>query len=194
MHTDISAIILAGGENKRFGGKFKPELMVHGEKILSRMTKILNNLFAEIIIVTNSPERLIEYNKYKIVSDIFVKSGPLGGLHAGMKASSKKAVFAFAGDMPFIDSRLITSQVEEYYMRSCDAFIPSVGNNIEPLHAIYKTALIGQLALLLSDKTDHSLRDFLALIHVENFSLQASGEITRCFTNINSQADLDYIV
>ena len=191
MQTDISGVILAGGEGKRFGGEFKPEILIHGESIISRMTGILDKIFEEVIIVTNTPGKFTAYRNYKIVSDIFKKTGPPGGLHAGMKASSKDAVFVFAGDMPFLNENLIIRQIDAYRKNNCEAFIPQSGINIEPLHAIYKTSTIEKLEELLSEEKNYSLRDFISRINTGFFSLPDSMEASKIFTNINSPSDLD---
>ena len=86
MTNRISGVILAGGSNKRFGGITKANVVIDGETIISRIISTISNLFDEIIIVTNKPKEFQEFIQYKIVEDQYLKAGPLGGIHAALKA------------------------------------------------------------------------------------------------------------
>lgn len=190
MNKDISGVILAGGENKRFGGKSKTDIVIGGRTILSRMTGIMSDIFDEIIIVTDKPEKFIKSDRYKITSDIFIKRGPAGGLHAAMKASSKKAVFVFAGDMPFLETHLIKRQIRLFSGKKCSALVPTAENHIEPLHSIYRTFLIDKLEKYLSETEKPSINGFILQIGVDYMNIGTSGKAVRSFININSPAEL----
>lgn len=124
MISDISGVILAGGTNTRFGGRIKAKTDIGGKTIISRIIDSISVIFDEIIIVTNTPSEYIEYQNVKLTADTFLKIGPLGGIHAAIKASSKKSVFVFAGDMPLLDNNLITEQIAAYDDQKCDILIP----------------------------------------------------------------------
>jgi molybdopterin-guanine dinucleotide biosynthesis protein A len=109
---NISGAILAGGDNKRFGGKIKANETIGGGKIIDRIVKTLSQVFDEIILVTNSPLEFNQWRSLKIIGDQYKGVGPLGGIHAAMKASQADAVFIFAGDMPFLCKDLIIKQIE----------------------------------------------------------------------------------
>ena len=142
---NISGVVLAGGENKRFGGINKSNLIIGGSSIMSRIINTISDIFEEIIIVTNNPEKFPSLSNYKIVRDQFKKVGPIGGLHSAMKASSKESVFVFAGDMPFIDNAIIINQIEYFSLCTAEAVIPRVKGYDEPLHAIYKNSIFTRL-------------------------------------------------
>jgi molybdopterin-guanine dinucleotide biosynthesis protein A len=190
MNRDISGVILAGGENKRFGGKSKMDIVIGGKTIFSRMTETMKDIFDEIIIVTNIPEKFIDSDRYKIISDIFIKRGPAGGLHAAMKASSKKAVFVFAGDMPFLEKQLIKRQIRLFSGDKYSALVPMAEDHIEPLHSIYLTSLIDKLAKYLSETDNLSLHGFISQIDVGYMNIGTSGKAVRSFININSPSEL----
>jgi molybdopterin-guanine dinucleotide biosynthesis protein A len=190
---DISGVILAGGKNRRFGGKPKSDIEIGGKTIISRMIETIGDIFDELIIVTNNPENFSNYIQFKIVSDTFLNAGPLGALHAAMKASSKKAVFAFAGDMPFLDKQLITDQVMYFLKKECDAVIPLNNNNIEPLHSIYNNRLLYSLEKYLTESDDLSIHSFLEQSDVNYMRFADYKKAARSFTNINSFSDLDEI-
>jgi molybdopterin-guanine dinucleotide biosynthesis protein A len=191
MKYDLSAVILAGGEGKRFGGNPKTELVVGGRSIISRMLDVIREMFDEIIIVTNSPERFSELEKCRIITDIFPGSGPLGGIHAAMKASEREALFVFAGDMPFLNKGLIIKQIEKFSDRIYSALVPVLNDLEEPLHAIYINTLSGEIEEILERQDKPAVKDLLENINTGYMKLPPSPEIIKAFTNINSPSDLE---
>ena len=134
MEHRISGAILAGGASKRFGGITKANFVIGGKTIISGIICAIEDLFSEIIIVTNSPSEFREFIQYKIIEDQYLKAGPLGGIHAALKSSSGDAIFVFAGDMPFLNKEIITEQINAFNKGACDVLIPKVDQFIEPLH------------------------------------------------------------
>jgi molybdopterin-guanine dinucleotide biosynthesis protein A len=188
---NISGVILAGGENKRFDGIIKSNIMVGGSSIMSRMVSLISEIFEEIIIVTNTPDEFQAFKQFKIVSDQFLKVGPLGGIHAAIKNSSKDSVFIFAGDMPFIDKELIVNEVRYFNKDSTDAVIPELNNKFEPLHAIYNCSVFEKLDNYLSFHNKYAIRDFLEIINVRYMKLPDSEKIRRAFININTPGEAE---
>jgi molybdopterin-guanine dinucleotide biosynthesis protein A len=194
MGSRISGVILTGGENKRFGGKIKSKVLIGGETIISRIISIVGGLFDEIIIVTNSPAEFSEYFQYRIVKDQFLKAGPIGGIHAAMKYCSNEVIFVFAGDMPFLNKEFIEAQINLFNKNEYDILIPRIGRNIEPLHSIYKKALLNDLERFITRNKNRSLRDFISEMKTGYFEIGESEESKRAFTNINSPADIAQIL
>lgn len=190
MEYNISGVILAGGENKRFGGRSKTDILIEGKPIIERIAESIRDLFDELIIVSNEPGKYNKFSRFRIVSDIFPKAGPLGGLHASIKASTKKAVFVFGGDMPFLDKTLICSQIDEFFKYKCDALVPVVNSLPEPLHSIYSNTILENLEKYLSEKPDRTVHNFLSEIDTHYLKMSQTEEVIRSFTNINSPADL----
>ena len=190
MIHNISGVILAGGANKRFDGMTKANIVIDGKTIISRIIDTIKDIFDEIIIVTNTPEEFKEYINYKIVSDQILKAGPLGGIHAAIKTSSKEALFVFAGDMPLLDKKVIIRQIEFYNSHKCDILIPRINTYIEPLHAIYNISIIETLEDYLTGDHDYAVRKFYKRQNVRYIQLKGSEEISNAFININSPADI----
>jgi molybdenum cofactor guanylyltransferase len=192
MARKISGAILAGGTASRFNGRMKSKIVVDGETIISRILTVIKDIFEEIIIVTNNPEEFSDFKFCIIVHDEILNAGPLGGIHAAMKASSFDAVFIFAGDMPFIDRNVILKMIEACKKSDCDALIPKVGEYIEPLHSIYRQTIINHLEAYLKSGRSKAVRDFIELINVEFLQYENTEIIKRAFTNINSPTDLKH--
>ena len=186
----VSAAILAGGANKRFNGKTKANIQISGVRIITRTIKILHELFDDIIIVTNTPDEFIGFKHYTIVPDEIKNVGPLGGIHAAMKAAKNDAVFVFASDMPCISRDLIKSHIDFYNKRKCDAAIPRIKDFKEPLHSIYNTRVFEKLNEFLGGTNKYSIENFIKDLNVRYHNLEDIEENRKAFVNINTPEDL----
>ncbi|HBZ21252.1 MAG TPA: hypothetical protein DEO60_08995 [Bacteroidales bacterium] len=190
MDCTISGVILAGGASKRFGGITKSNIVIGGERIISRIINSINCIFDEIIIVTNNPSEFREIKECRFVGDQYLKAGPLGGIHAALKSSLTDAIFVFAGDMPFLRKELIKEQINQFCLSDYDILIPLIGEFIEPLHSIYRVTVLEDLERFLSGGKNRSVREFIKLFHTGFMRLEESEENKRAFTNINTRSDI----
>jgi molybdenum cofactor guanylyltransferase len=192
MDGKISGIILAGGSGSRFNGRMKPRIIIEGKTIISRIISVIRDIFDDIIIVTNSPEEFEDFSFCSIIRDEILNAGPLGGIHAAMKASQKKAIFVFAGDMPFLDRKIIQRMTIAYNKADVDALVPRIEEYIEPLHSIYNRSLAEHLEAYLKSDCRHAVRDYIGSLKVQYIQFEGSEAVKRAFTNINSPSDIDH--
>ena len=135
MRFPCTGVILAGGENKRFNGKNKAFLTLNGRRIMDRLYGVFRELFEEIIIVTNNPEKYLEWDAL-IVADVFPIRASLTGLHAGLFYASNQFAFFSACDTPFLRKELVEC-VLQHINPKFHAIIPSSPGGLEPLCAAY---------------------------------------------------------
>jgi molybdenum cofactor guanylyltransferase len=184
----IDALILAGGENRRFYSN-KGLATVNGKRIIETTASLLVKYFNKVWISTNSPEDFF-YLGLPMIGDVINYGGPLAGIFSVLANSSATAVFVSACDMPFIEEgivRLISSAFEEQ-----DAVIPVYEGRPQPLLGIYS-----QRVRDLMEERIHlgrlTMRDLLHDIDVyyineqEVLSVDPEG---RSFVNINTREDL----
>jgi molybdopterin-guanine dinucleotide biosynthesis protein A len=190
MINNISAVILAGGASNRFNGMLKPKIVVNGKMIITRILETIGEFFDEIIIVTNTPQEYIDFKSCKLTGDHFLNKGPLSGIHAAMYKSSAEALFVFAGDMPLIDKDYVLSQINYYKISNCEILIPQIGDNIEPLHGIYRNSLRSTLEEYLKGDNDCAIREFFKVTEVCFMKIEGSEKSRNAFSNINSPSDL----
>jgi molybdopterin-guanine dinucleotide biosynthesis protein A len=189
----ISGVILAGGANERFNGKTKANIVIGGKTIISMIIDTIKDVFDEVIIVTNTPEEFKGYTNFKIIGDQFLKVGPLGGIHAALKTSSKEALFVVAGDMPLLKKEFIIRQIDFYNSHKCDILIPRINRYIEPLHAIYNISILNTLEEYLTGDHDYAVREFFKQVNVSYLKFEGSEETKNAFININSPSDITIV-
>lgn len=180
----ITGVILAGGSSRRYG-KSKAFLEINGIPLIERIAEKMEGIFQEVILIANEKERFA-YLGLPVVEDIKKGLGPLGGIYTGLLSMSNEAGFFVACDMPFIDEGLI-----RYMVATTDnyaASVPSIGDEIEPLHAIYSQSCLGDIKNLI-DSEIYQVRRFYSRINVRYVK---EGEIRKfiapeiAFLNINT--------
>jgi molybdopterin-guanine dinucleotide biosynthesis protein A len=190
-----SAVVLVGGEARRANGREKYFFTYHGKTFIERLVDSLRKVVDEIILVARDPEQCKRFNALdgvRCITDIRMRIGPIGGLHAGSLAAQGDLIFVSACDMPCIDPGVIAylfDHIDDY-----DAVIPRWNTDmLEPLHAVYRrTALVNYLEC----HTSQSLREMvlnLSARYITVDELQSIDPDLRTFTNINKLEDLERI-
>lgn len=99
--VEMTCIILCGGKSKRMG-RPKEFLPLAGTTMLEQILDRANNLFAEVLLVTNKSDDF-EHLSANIVKDIVAERGPLVGILSGLLVALHKEVFVLPSDMPLFD-------------------------------------------------------------------------------------------
>ena len=130
-----SGVILSGGLANRYDGTEKALLRVGGKRILNRIYDIYRELFDEIILVTNTPEKFLAWDLL-IVSDLFPIRSSLTGIHAGLFYMNNPYAFISACDTPFLKKEMIEAVIAKIDARN-DIVMPETSAGFEPLCAAY---------------------------------------------------------
>jgi molybdopterin-guanine dinucleotide biosynthesis protein A len=190
----IAGLILAGGRNTRMGGVDKSRITVGGVPLIRSISELLQDLFFQVILVTNRPNLHRDLPEaVQVVSDLYRGRGPLGGLHAGLSRTQAEAVFCLACDMPSLDRELIRAQAEQFFSvrgRGCEALIPRIGELIEPLHGIYCKTLEPLIREICSGPGGYSIRVLLGRARTCYWDLEDTPRSRSAFFNLNTPKDL----
>ena len=190
---DVSCIVLAGGKGLRLG-RDKALETIGNKNLLQRVVSLINFLNSDIIVVTATGEQVssssIGYPKLRIVADTYPDKGPLGGIFAGLTASSSIYNLVVACDMPFLNQALLRYVVQ--ISAGFDLVIPRLGGLVEPLHAVYSKDCLAPIERLIKQDT-LSISELFALVkvrYVESEEIDRFDPEHLSFFNINSEADL----
>ena len=185
----ISGVILAGGLSTRFGSN-KALAIVNGKPLIQNVADLMSSLFAECLLVTNTPEEY-EFLSLPMTSDRYKGSGPLAGIHAALQEVSEPRVFVVACDMPNLSPELI-SYICRINEQQYDAIIPMLEKGQEPLFGIYHKRALPVIDKCLQQNACQII-SVLEGLRVRRISEQEVISITdnlNCFKNINRPADL----
>ncbi len=105
--TDITGIILAGGEGRRMGGKDKGWVQLHGLPLIERAIQRLRPQVQDIIISANRNLGAYEALGCPIFQDSTPYFGPLGGISACLKHIETEYALVVPTDAPLIPTNLV---------------------------------------------------------------------------------------
>jgi len=147
-YEHVTGVILAGGLSTRYGQN-KAFLQIGGVRLIEHIVEEMKGIFHQVILVTNQ-KRDFEYLKLPMVEDLIKGLGPIGGIYTGLSAISGQAGFFVACDMPLLHKDLIRYMVE--IIDHHGAVVPSVGELVEPLHAVYARSSLDIIKGLIEEK------------------------------------------
>lgn len=190
MIHPCTGVILSGGLNTRFSGKDKSFIRLGNKYILDSIYSVFQNLFDEIILVTNNPKDYIHWNVI-IATDIFPIRSSLTGLHSGLHYATNFYSFFVACDTPFIKKELIEAIVNQINSHA-DAIVPETAKGFEPLFAVYSKKCLKPIEQQLKENK-LKVRSFLNKVRTKYFPENRIREIDPdldSFFNINTPDDL----
>jgi molybdopterin-guanine dinucleotide biosynthesis protein A len=186
-----TAIILAGGKSKRMGFD-KSQMEICGQPIVALIIKQLRKVFDDIIVVTNKPAAFSGLDA-RITKDLLKGSGPLGGIHAGLRLSKSRYAFLTACDMPIISPEYAKFMTEVAEKELPHAVISEKVDWIEPFHALYSKDLADDIKENV-EKGVFRIFDVLEnknVIKISEDKVREYSPDLSIFTNLNHVKDLE---
>ena len=185
---NCTAVILAGGENKRMP-VLKSFIDINGETIIHRQLAVLRTLFHDIMIITNDPCHYM-YLKIPLYGDVYPIRGPLTGIVTALLNSRTEWIFVAACDMPFLDEKIISYMASQ--RNDWDCVIPLNGEQLEPLMAFYsqRIAYKAEKALLREQRKIQILLSNSKVRYINDSEIKSLCPHERTFINLNTPDDL----
>jgi molybdopterin-guanine dinucleotide biosynthesis protein A len=180
----VSGVILAGGASLRMGSN-KALLPYRGGRFIEAIYRQLSGVFAEVFLVTNSPETF-DFLPCRRVPDILPGAGALSGIHSGLYHSASPFIFAVACDMPYLNSGLVRHLAG--LAGSGDVIIPQGPAGLEPLHAVYGRSCLGAIegAIAAGEKRILSFFDRVTAVRIAADQIARFDPAFASFCNINT--------
>ena len=187
----ITGIILSGGKNIRMGVN-KAFLKIGQSTIIERTAELFNQLFEQVILVTNNPLDYAHLN-LEIAVDLLPKGGALIGIYTGLSYASHSPCFIAACDMPFLNPAVINYMVD--LGKNYDVVIPSLEDGYHPIHALYSRRCINHIEHLIDEK-NYKITNFFPKVRIREVTpteFKPLNPSMDSFLNINTPADLKQI-
>lgn len=190
MH-DVSAFLLAGGKSTRMG-RDKAFLSVGGVTLLER-TLLLARTATTRIFIVGEAEKFSSFAP--VIEDQYRERGPLGGIHAALKATTTELNLLLAIDLPFLRPEFLQYLVMEARANSAMVTVPEAGGHLHPLCAIYRRPLadLAEAALLRGENKIDALFTRVETHVLSQEELSRQGMSPEMFHNLNTPEDFDSI-
>lgn len=185
---ELGAFVLAGGKSSRMGAD-KAFVELGGRRLLDRALALAETVASDVRIV-GSPEKFAGCGR--VVEDEFPDCGPLGGIHAALRASQTELNFILAVDLPFVEVGLLTYLLNEAHAGKAVVTVPHAGGRWQPLCAVYRRefAAVAETALRQNRNKIDPLYGMVEVRAVNEDELKKCGFSPDMFRNLNTPEEL----
>ena len=187
---ELTAFILAGGKSTRMGVD-KAFVQLDGRTLLARALELARGLASDVRIVGD----VAKFGKMgPVVEDIFQNCGPLGGIHAALRASATDLNLILAVDLPFVAARFLKYVIEQAVNSpSALAVVPRAAGGWQPLCAVYRRSFAegAETALRGGHNKIDRLFDSLEIRVIDEDELVQAGFSFDIFRNLNTPEELE---
>lgn len=193
----MKAIILAGGESRRFG-RPKAFAEVEGQMFYQRIIKVLEstNMFNDILISTNNQlKNQFDHTNVVVDTEEHKGKGPLVGIFTAMQQyPDEELFFVVSVDTPMISERainqlyqfmvshLIDDQIDIATVKASGRYIPTIGFYSPKTKAVIEDIL---------ESDDYSFKQLYNQMNIDWIKVEDIKAPSYWYYNINSQQDLD---
>jgi molybdopterin-guanine dinucleotide biosynthesis protein A len=186
---DVSAFILAGGKSTRMGTD-KAFVTLNGRTLLARLLEVVRSVTTDVRIVGDAAK----FAAFApVVEDVFPGCGPLGGIHAALRASTSELNLILAVDVPFVSFALLQFLMAQARNSGASVTVPRINQGWQPLCAVYRRefADAAETALRAGRYRIDALFDQVQVQVVAEEALEAAGFSSNIFRNLNTKEDLE---
>lgn len=139
--SDITAVILSGGQATRMGGQDKGLILFKNKPLISYVANIINENVNSILVSAN--KNLDLYQKFGTVirDDLSGFQGPLAGVSKAMHVANTPYLLVLPCDGPFVNSLLVKRLAQSMQQHEVNACVASNGDKIHPTYSLINIAL-----------------------------------------------------
>jgi molybdopterin-guanine dinucleotide biosynthesis protein A len=193
----MTGVILAGGQNRRMGGKHKALIPFKGVPLLNIQLQEIARICKQILLVTHTPDLfapiLQDFQQAEVscIPDVLPGKGPLSGIHAACLAAETDRLWIVGCDMPYVSAAAAEALYDLCEGTQADAVIPVIHDKVQPLHGIFDKRIAPVVTELLETE-QFKLLELLERIHLvtADDSFFAQRDIALTFTiNLNTPDD-----
>ena len=192
-HNNILAVVLAGGESKRFG-RDKSQVKLGNKILIDYILSEIIDLYKDILIVTNEPIKFLNSDKISITSDIKKGLGPLGGVFSAMRwakdnRKNYKWISTFPIDTPFFKKEHLSKFYKKINLDKSNLFFMKSKNTRHNIFGLWSLELFEKLEVALK-RGDRKVELWANEIGVKTIDFEHENNKDPFF-NINTEKELE---
>jgi len=185
---DVAVFILAGGKSTRMGAD-KALVTLDGRTLLARALELARSVTVDVRVVGDAAK----FGAFApVVEDVFRECGPLGGIHAALRASATELNLMLAVDVPFVSRALIEYLISRAQGSDAMVTVARVGGGWQPLCAVYRRefADVAEKALRQGRYKIDTLFEMQRTQVIGEAELSGRGFSAEVFRNLNTPEEL----
>jgi molybdenum cofactor guanylyltransferase len=183
---DLTAVILAGGQGRRMGGRDKGLLEFDGKPLVAILIDRLERQALDIVINANRNHADYQRFGYPVISDQLADyQGPLAGFAAAMARVDTDFILTLPCDSPLLAEDYARRFLDSYAVRQAPVQVAFDGERLQPVHAMIKVDLLPSLKRFL-DSGERKIDRWYAQHEYARVDFSDCADM---FRNINTPAD-----
>jgi len=173
-------------------GRDKALLEVGGRTLLARALALAWAVTGDVRIVGNR-EKFSRFGP--VIEDMLADHGPLGGIHAALRASDAELNLMLAVDLPLVRPEFLKYLVAESEALDAVAAVPRSGGHLQTLCAVYRRSFadVAEMALQQGKNKIDPLFATVPTKVVDEDELARQGFGPEMFQNVNTPEDLEKV-
>jgi molybdenum cofactor guanylyltransferase len=190
INTDITGVILAGGQARRMQGDDKGLLELSGKPMIEHVLERIKPQTGSIIISAN--RNLEKYSRYgyPVLEDtISGYQGPLAGILSAMIHVGTGYIFTVPCDTPYLPRDLLNKMLDTMHTDNKNICVAFDGQHIHPVIALISCELKNSLEQFLKS----GQRKAEIWVKEQNTAVADFSDCADAFVNINTYKDKDLI-
>jgi len=149
--TDVTGLVLAGGQGSRMGGVDKGLQVFRGKPMVAHVIERLAPQVGELLINANrNPEAYARFGHRVVADEIEGFAGPLAGFERGLAHATGNLVMTVPCDSPFLPLDLVERLRSALERDTAQLAVAKTGDQAHPVFSLMRRDV------------HSSLRDFLA--------------------------------
>jgi molybdopterin-guanine dinucleotide biosynthesis protein A len=187
----VNAFVLAGGKSSRMGTE-KAFVNLNGQTLLQRALELVRPI-GQTVWILGSREKFGSYGT--VIEDEFPNHGPLGGIHAALRASDQELNLILAVDMPFVENRFLAYLAKSAKDTAAVVTAPRAEGRWQPLCAVYRPefAILAEQALKADKNKIDPLFSQVAVRAIDDTELRGKGFAPEMFRNLNTPEEVEAV-
>lgn len=149
--SDVTGIVLAGGQGRRMGGVDKGLVALGGRPMIAHVLERLAPQVGPILINANqNHDRYAAFGAPVVPDAIGGFAGPLAGLHAGMTRAATPLVVTVPCDSPFLPADLVARLAAGMAVNDAQLAVARTFDQPHPVFALVRRDVLPHLAAFLA--------------------------------------------
>ena len=189
-HSDITAIILAGGMGRRFQGQDKGFIDYRGRPLVELLIDKLSAQDVKIAINANrNIERYQQYGLPVFSDQLDDYQGPLAGFASAMSQVETDYILTLPCDGPLLADVYVERFVSAASQKPAPILVADDGERLQPVHAMLRRDLLDDLKQFLNSGE----RKIDRWYDQHSYTQVDFSDSPDCFKNINRLEDLQQL-
>jgi molybdopterin-guanine dinucleotide biosynthesis protein A len=174
-------------------GSDKALLTFHDQTLLARVLNTAGTV-ADRVVIVGSRERYAKYGE--VIEDVYAGCGPLGGIHAALRATETDLNLVLSVDMPLMTAEFLRWLLERAGKAGEWMVVPDALGGQQPLCAVYRQAVqaLAEYALKNGDYKIGHMFSRAPTRYIFEAEMRQAGFSPEIFSNINTAGEFESLL